>query len=145
MNDKKSTEPPFALVSTVTCMDGGGSSASLTLNNVVVKNLIVAGLGPDENDKQLQQIDRLFAITAWGGDGPSCGGGDADPNTLKAPTFHISLEDWTIDNGYAAKSEQCNYVNNHKGDWQIKLVGAELKGSYDEKNPCPEPDYALWK
>ena len=40
-------------------------------------------------------------------------------------------------NAAYAPSEECNYVNKGKGNWKIKLVGDELKDSFDKNNPCP--------
>ena len=52
--------------------------------------------------------------------------------------FDVTLQDFYLSgNGYAAPSEECNYVHNGKGDWKIKLVGDDLKDSYDDNNPCP--------
>ena len=99
--------------------------------------MVVAGLASDENKEQLQQIDRLFSISAYGKGGPSCDSSD-DLDNLPAPTFDITLQDWYMSGNAAyAPSEECNYVNKGKGNWKIKLVGDELKDSFDKNNPCP--------
>ena len=120
-NSQGNTDTAMGIIGTLTCMTSG----PLELKNVVVKNLVVAGLGPDENGEQLQQIDRLFSITSYGGNGPSCGDDGQDWKDLPAPKFDVTLQDFYLSgNGYAAPSEECNYVHNGKGDWKIKLVGA---------------------
>ena len=124
----------MGIVGTLTCMTSG----PLELKNVVVENLVVAGLGPDKNGVQLQQIDRLFSITSFGGNGPSCGDDGQDWKDLPAPKFDVTLRDWYMSgNGYAAWSEECNKVHNFQGEWNIQLHGDELRKSYRDDKPCP--------
>ena len=111
---------------------------------------MVAGLGPDENGEQIQQINRLYSIFADSSESYPyvCGeaytsfdgkGTYVPASQLPAPKFNLKLGPFYLSgNGVYDDSNECNWVNNGKGDWNIEFdnTGEDLKGAL--ANPaCP--------
>ena len=111
---------------------------------------MVAGLGPDENGEQIQQINRLYSIFADSSESYPYVCGEAytsfddgatyvPASQLPAPKFNLELGPFYLSgNEVYTESNECNLVNNGKGDWKIKFdnSGEDLKGSLANP-PCP--------
>ncbi len=109
-----------------------------------VKDVVVAGLGSDENGDQIIQLNRLYSIMADSYETYQyvCGAPELSyvpASQLAAPKFNLKLGPFYLSgNGVYDASNECNWVNNGKGDWNIKFdnSGEDLKGAL--ANPaCP--------
>ena len=118
-----------------------------------VNNLVVAGLGIYDNGEQVQEINRLFSITANDaahGNG-YCGKGDlAQP---PKPYMDLNFYDWYVlgddklGSYWEFPSNQCNYLCSGSAKdctWFVELdgnkgqcSGTDLCDSMDWNNICP--------
>jgi hypothetical protein len=108
-----------------------------------VKDVVVAGLGSDENGEQIIQLNRLYSIMADSYETYQyvCGAPETSyvpASQLAAPKFNLKLGPFYLSgNGVYDDSNECNWVNNGKGDWNIEFdnTGEDLKAL---ANPaCP--------
>ena len=117
-----------------------------------VDNVVVAGLGSDSSNNQIQAVDRLFAFSANGDGGPFCGNmrskGDSydDWSSVAPPKFDVTMDNWFLcgEDGAdgtcpASPSSICNYVGNHDGDWKIE------GGDPDSDHNCQFKSRFPWK
>ena len=127
------------IIGTISCMNFGPLDLSAQ-----VKDVVVAGLGPDENGDQIIQLNRLYSIMADSYETYQYVCGAPDPSyvpasQLPAPKFNLKLGPFYLSgNGVYDASNECNWVNNGKGDWNIEFdnTGEDLKGAL--ANPaCP--------
>lgn len=124
------------IVDTMSCME-----RPLALKKIAVKNLVVAGLGADSGGKQLQQVDRLFSISAnnrdKSGADNNCYAGD---KTASQPDFDITLDNFDVKenqgNDWQSDSNQCNYVcSGAQCTWSVTLIGKDLESQKGKM--CP--------
>ena len=96
-------------------------------------------VGPYSSGKQIQQVDRLFSISAntaqATGSTNFCwaNGGSVQP------VFDITLEDFYVKEknlvDWQWDSNQCNYVSSGKPSWSVTLKGSDLESQKGKM--CP--------
>ncbi len=122
------------LVDTMSCMENG----PLELKGVTVRNLAVAGLGSDSNSHQLQQVDRLFSISANAAQANGANFCWANGGSVQ-PVFDITLEDFYVKENnlvdWQWDSNQCNYIASGKPSWSVTLKGSDLESQKGKM--CP--------
>jgi len=135
----------WGIVGSPTCVKWGGLDLQAKVDNVVV-----AGLGSDSSNNQIQAVDRLFAFSANGDGGPFCGNmrskGDSydDWSSIAPPKFDVTMDNWFLcgEDGAdgtcpASPSSICNYVGNHDGDWKIEGGDPDSDHNCQFKSPFP--------